>query len=138
AANPDRPEPTEHAVATVTSGSVVTTGSAAAGAGPAEPLNTPSTHTFDESETPQKCRNEPTCQNGSGDAEVQPDVGVVMPSPGIGTESVRGDMPSLTPGLARPPFCPGAGDARALTRAAPTLSHGEMDYDRREQFEPED
>jgi hypothetical protein len=62
--NHDGSVPAEPAVTTGETRSVVTTGSAPAVETPAEPVKTATVETTEEADTPQKCRSEPTCQNG--------------------------------------------------------------------------
>src|SRR5262249_7157374 len=89
-----RSAPAGHAVTIPTYGAVDTTGAQAHERTVAEAVSTATTGTSDRSDTPQKCRYEPTCQNGSVAGEVGAAAGA------------DGDAPRLTPGPASDSFEP--------------------------------
>jgi hypothetical protein len=120
-------EPTEPlgSTTTTTDGSVGTTGTVAEVETPVPPVNTPATDTNEESDPPQKCGDEPTCQNGSREGEVQAREGV----PAV---SRPAEAPGGAPAVSRPSVtvtrpAEALGGALALTRPSATLSQGERD-----------
>jgi hypothetical protein len=118
APNHEDSEPTESAVSTVTNGNPDTTGSVEMAETPVAPVNTPATDSTEASDTPQKCGDEPTCQNGSREADVAIDT-----AGRLGFFPTPEDVARLL--LTRPAEAPD--DAPALTRPSATLCQGEDD-----------
>jgi hypothetical protein len=134
--NPDGPDAMEPAGSTATNGNVGTTGPTAPVATVGDPVNTATVDPTEASDPPQKCRNEPTCQNGSREREVVPEreteptgAAPVLTRPaGSPSEDVA---PTLASALTRPSATLSQGErdcgAAALTRPSATLSQGERD-----------
>jgi hypothetical protein len=128
-------EPTEPAVPDATNGSVLTTGSAASVETLSQPVNTTSTDTSDEADPPQKCGDEPTCQNGSGEAEAADGAPALKrPAATLGPEAAAlGGAPALKrPADNLGPEAAAPGGAPALNRPSGTLSQGEREAQREE------
>jgi hypothetical protein len=157
APNHNGSEPIEPVVSTVTNGSVGTTGAVAVVEAPAAPVNTPATDTPEESHTPEKWGDEPTCQNGSREEQAGragDSVALTGPSDGPSEATAHDSAATKTlspwergcaasaltrPGGSdsvwpcddpHPPFghpLPGGEGLAALTRPSATFSQGEDD-----------
>jgi hypothetical protein len=119
---------------TATNGSIVTTGPTVPAAEPGDPVSTATIDPPEEVYNPQKCRSEPTCQNGREDGEVEserkPEAGggalALTASWGRLSEATApGGAASLTASSGSVSEATALGGAAALTRPSGTLSQGE-------------